>query len=156
MDFSTMRQKLADYEYVNFDLFESDFNLIIRNCLDFNQEDTVFYRAALRMRAHCRPILKLARKRIRQAGIDPETGMHMAKPQLIDVDCGSPTEDGKSVVMLFSFIIRLSFNAPKYECLSLHRNQSIDFLSNSVDWFQHLCWSLDSKTGVFLWNSRNL
>ena len=115
MDFSTMRQKLADYEYVNFDLFESDFNLIIRNCLDFNQEDTVFYRAALRMRSHCRPILKLARKRIRQAGIDPETGMHMAKPQLIDVDCGSPTEDGKSVVMLLSFIIGPSCNLPKCE-----------------------------------------
>jgi len=83
MDFQTMRHKLTDYEYLNFDLFEVDFNLIIQNCLSFNQEDTIYYRTALRMRAQCKPIIKAARKRIKQAGIDPQTGMHMEKPPVV-------------------------------------------------------------------------
>lgn len=97
-----MRQKLTDYEYLNFDLFEVDFNLIIQNCLSFNQEDTIYYRTALRMRTQCKPIIKAARKRIKQAGIDPQTGMHMEKPPVVcngeDRTAGgllSPTEGGK-------------------------------------------------------------
>ena len=93
MDFSTMRQKLADYEYLTFDMFENDFRLIVQNCLDFNKEDTVYYRTAIRMRSQCKYILKATKKRIKQAGIDPETGMHMEKPRISSTDPLSPTED---------------------------------------------------------------
>nr|XP_047122715.1 bromodomain-containing protein 1 isoform X2 [Hydra vulgaris] len=80
MDFSTMQQKLSDYEYMSFDDFEADFNLIIKNCMDFNNEDTKYYRSAMRLRKECQPILKAAKLRINQAGIDQKTGMHMDHP----------------------------------------------------------------------------
>ena len=80
MDLSTMRQKLSDYEYMNFDDFEADFNLIIKNCLDFNKDDTTYYRYAVRLRKECKPILKAAKIRIKQAGIDQKTGMHIDHP----------------------------------------------------------------------------
>ena len=93
MDFSTMRQKLADYEYMAFEQFESDFYLLIQNCLDFNQDDTVYYRAALRLRTQCKPIIKAAKKRVKQAGIDPSTGLHMERPP--NIIAGDPiAEDG--------------------------------------------------------------
>ena len=93
MDISTMRQKLSDYEYMNFDQLEDDFNLMIQNCLDFNHEDTIYYRAAIRMRTQCKYILKSARKRINQACIDPQTGIHAELPQSSTTD-ENPTGDG--------------------------------------------------------------
>ena len=85
MDFSTMNVKLKNYEYENFDQFEKDFNLMIQNCLDFNNNDTLYYRTALRVRKECKPILKCAQKRIKQAGIDPMTGMHFEEgPEILE------------------------------------------------------------------------
>lgn len=50
MDFSTMRVKISDQKYKTMDDFEADFDLVIKNCLSYNAKDTVFYRAALKMR----------------------------------------------------------------------------------------------------------
>ncbi|XP_066911378.1 peregrin-like isoform X2 [Clytia hemisphaerica] len=93
MDFSTMRHKLAEYEYMNFEQFETDFNLMIQNCLSFNHEDTVYYRTALRMRTQCKPILKAAHKRIKQACIDPQTGIHAEQPQPAAATETTPEEE---------------------------------------------------------------
>ena len=94
-----MRQKLADYEYMNFEQFEADFNLMIQNCLSFNHEDTLYYRAALRMRTQCKTILKTAHKRIKQACIDPQTGIHAEQPQPAAADETTP-EEGFSINQL--------------------------------------------------------
>ena len=32
------------------DLFESDFNLMVANCLAYNEKETIFYRAGVKMR----------------------------------------------------------------------------------------------------------
>lgn len=45
-----MKQNLEAYRYLNFDDFEEDFNLIVSNCLKYNAKDTIFYRAAVRLR----------------------------------------------------------------------------------------------------------
>jgi len=50
MDFSTMRNKISEQRYMTMDDFEVDFDLVIKNCLSYNAKDTVFYRAALKMR----------------------------------------------------------------------------------------------------------
>ena len=50
MDFSTMQQKLDNYEYLNVDLFEADFNLMIQNCMDFNTDETMYYKTAIKVR----------------------------------------------------------------------------------------------------------
>ena len=50
MDLSTMRSKIDSFEYNTLEEFESDFYLMINNCLAYNSKDTVFYRAALKMR----------------------------------------------------------------------------------------------------------
>ena len=100
MDFSTMRMKLAEYEYMNFEQFETDFNLMIANCLSFNGEGTLYYRAALRMRTQCKVILKAAHKRIKQACIDPQTGIHSEQPQPQAAKDTTP-EEGKIMVIYF-------------------------------------------------------
>lgn len=50
MDLSTMRTKLENFQYSNLDAFEKDFNLMINNCMAYNSRDTIFYRAAIKMR----------------------------------------------------------------------------------------------------------
>lgn len=44
MDLSTMRRKLDDGFYVDLRAMEQDFDLMIANCLAYNNRDTVFYR----------------------------------------------------------------------------------------------------------------
>uniref|UniRef100_A0A8B9TIB4 Bromodomain and PHD finger containing 1 n=1 Tax=Anas platyrhynchos TaxID=8839 RepID=A0A8B9TIB4_ANAPL len=92
MDFQTMKQNLEAYCYLNFDDFEEDFNLIINNCLKYNAKDTIFYRAAVRLREQGGAVLRQARRQAEKMGIDFETGMHfphcvaVEEPQVQDVD----------------------------------------------------------------------
>lgn len=50
MDLSTMRNKVDAFKYASLNEFEEDFHLMIDNCLAYNAKDTVFYRAAIKMR----------------------------------------------------------------------------------------------------------
>lgn len=44
MDLSTMRKKLDEGHYPDLIAMEKDFDLMIANCLAYNNRDTVFYR----------------------------------------------------------------------------------------------------------------
>jgi bromodomain and PHD finger-containing protein 1 len=50
MDMSTMRQKLDTFQYQGLDDLEADFTLMVNNCLSYNERDTIFYRAGIKMR----------------------------------------------------------------------------------------------------------
>ena len=50
MDLSTMRQKAQAHQYQTVEQFASDFDLMVDNCLIYNHRDTVFYRAAIKLR----------------------------------------------------------------------------------------------------------
>lgn len=50
MDLQTMETKIKKFEYDNLEAFESDFNLMISNCLAYNSKETIFYKAGIKMR----------------------------------------------------------------------------------------------------------
>lgn len=50
MDLQTMEIKIKNSGYANLETFESDFNLMISNCLAYNSKDTIFYKAGIKMR----------------------------------------------------------------------------------------------------------
>lgn len=50
MDLQTMTENIRDFRYSTIEELESDFNLMISNCLAYNAKDTIFYRAGLRMK----------------------------------------------------------------------------------------------------------
>ncbi len=50
MDFTAMRKKIDGFVYKNMEELEKDFDLMIDNCMKYNGKDTVFYRAATRLR----------------------------------------------------------------------------------------------------------
>ena len=50
MDFSTMRCKIERHAYQSLQEFEDDFDLVINNCLKFNAKQTIFHKAATRLR----------------------------------------------------------------------------------------------------------
>lgn len=94
MDFSTMSSRINSNFYHTIDQFDTDFTLVIENCLQYNAPDTIYYRAAQKLRDQGRPIIRAARRQIERAGIDPVTGLHTKEaPTLADRE---PTEEGKS------------------------------------------------------------
>lgn len=101
MDFSTMRRKATNHEYSSLKTLESDMKLMIANCMTFNPKDSVYYKAAVRLREkvsvvrHCcrksyMPHYEVCSVGIRQVGsvfreanelaealnFDYETGLH--------------------------------------------------------------------------------
>lgn len=69
MDLGTMRTKVETGMYGLLDDFESDFDLMIRNCLAYNDRDTIFYRAGVRMRDQCAPHFKQVRQELEAKGL---------------------------------------------------------------------------------------
>lgn len=49
MDLSTMRKKVKRGKYKSVEMFTEDFNLMIRNCMTFNPDTTVFYKEGKRV-----------------------------------------------------------------------------------------------------------
>uniref|UniRef100_A0A8C6GUR0 Bromodomain and PHD finger containing, 3 n=1 Tax=Mus spicilegus TaxID=10103 RepID=A0A8C6GUR0_MUSSI len=85
MDFSTMRRKLESHLYHTLEEFEEDFNLIVTNCMKYNAKDTIFHRAAVRLRDLGGAILRHARRQAENIGYDPERGTHLPEsPRLED------------------------------------------------------------------------
>ncbi|KAM4747538.1 bromodomain-containing protein 1 isoform 4-T4 [Rhinophrynus dorsalis] len=84
MDFSTMKKHIEDQKYKNLNEFEGDFNLIIENCMKYNAKDTIFYRAAVRLRDHGGVLLRQARRELNAIGFDDETGMHLPEQPKIE------------------------------------------------------------------------
>ncbi|KRT82749.1 PHD finger motif containing protein, partial [Oryctes borbonicus] len=69
MDLSTMYKKLENGEYPDLTSMEKDFDLMISNCLAYNNKDTVFYRAGIKMRDQCAVIFKQARQELESVGL---------------------------------------------------------------------------------------
>lgn len=67
MDLGTMRQKLKTYTHL--DQLQTDFDLMIQNCLAYNNKDTVFYRAGIRMRDQANPLFQQAREALAREGL---------------------------------------------------------------------------------------
>lgn len=69
MDLSSMKKKLQSGAYLTLTDMESDFNLMIKNCLDYNNRDTFYYKAGQRMRDQCRPLFRKAREELEIEGM---------------------------------------------------------------------------------------
>ncbi|XP_016958565.1 bromodomain-containing protein homolog [Drosophila biarmipes] len=69
MDLGTMRSKLKDCQYTSLEQLEADFDLMIQNCLAYNNKDTVFYRAGIRMRDQAAPLFVQLRKELQRDGL---------------------------------------------------------------------------------------
>lgn len=80
-----MRRKLESHLYHTLEEFEEDFNLIVTNCMKYNAKDTIFHRAAVRLRDLGGAILRHARRQAENIGYDPERGTHLPEsPKLED------------------------------------------------------------------------
>ena len=49
---------MEEFRYNAFDEFESDFGLIVSNCLAYNDNSTIFYRMGVKLRDTGGPILR--------------------------------------------------------------------------------------------------
>ncbi|TGZ52969.1 bromodomain-containing protein homolog [Temnothorax longispinosus] len=62
MDLSTMQAKLEKQDYDSIAAFEADFNLMVKNCLEYNRKDTMFYRAGMKMKEQGGILIEQIRK----------------------------------------------------------------------------------------------
>ncbi|XP_052841360.1 bromodomain-containing protein homolog [Drosophila gunungcola] len=69
MDLGTMRTRLKECQYTSLEQLEADFDLMIQNCLAYNNKDTVFYRAGIRMRDQAAPLFVQLRKEMQRDGL---------------------------------------------------------------------------------------
>ena len=76
MDMRTMNEKLESFSYLNLDDLEQDFTLMVDNCLSYNERDTMFFRAGVKMRDQGGTIIRQARREIESVGFDVKTGLH--------------------------------------------------------------------------------
>ena len=76
MDFSTMNGKIVSGQYQMLEEFEADFNLVWENAMTYNQKDTIYYKAAVRIRDAGQTFLQEAAKALELARVDPTTGLH--------------------------------------------------------------------------------
>lgn len=96
MDLSTMRSKLESHAYRSVSDLETDFNLMVSNCLLYNGKDTVFHRVGLRLRDLGGAVLRHAQRQATNTGLDLNTGMHLLElPQKRDF-YSCTWEDGES------------------------------------------------------------
>ncbi|KAB1270071.1 Bromodomain-containing protein 1 [Camelus dromedarius] len=77
MDFATMRKRLEAQGYGTLRELEEDFDLIVDNCMKYNAKDTVFYRAAVRLRDQGGVVLRQARRQVDSVGFEEASGMHL-------------------------------------------------------------------------------
>ncbi|XP_062931590.1 bromodomain-containing protein 1 isoform X5 [Cynocephalus volans] len=83
MDFATMRKRLEAQGYKNLHEFEEDFDLIVDNCMKYNAKDTVFYRAAVRLRDQGGVVLRQARREVDSIGLEEASGMHLPERPMV-------------------------------------------------------------------------
>ena len=50
---------------------------MVANCLSYNERDTIFFRAGVKMRDQGGQIIRQARRMIEEIGFDPKTGLHL-------------------------------------------------------------------------------
>ncbi|XP_052860657.1 bromodomain-containing protein homolog [Anopheles cruzii] len=86
MDLGTMRQKLKRGMYVRIEDLEQDFGLMIRNCLAYNNKDTMFYRAGVRMRDAGAIVFRTVRKELERSGMfQKATPVAVSAPPTVSV-----------------------------------------------------------------------
>uniref|UniRef100_A0A8D8RKE0 Peregrin n=1 Tax=Cacopsylla melanoneura TaxID=428564 RepID=A0A8D8RKE0_9HEMI len=85
MDLTTMTEKIKAYQYLSVEDFESDFNLMIKNCLTYNEKDTVFYKAGVKMKQIGGALINQAAKTLDEIGFDQRGGAVPDTPLVKDV-----------------------------------------------------------------------
>lgn len=62
MDFETMQKKLDALQYPSVEHFEKDFQLMIHNCMVYNAQHTMYYKAAVKLRDGAQILFKQLRR----------------------------------------------------------------------------------------------
>ncbi|XP_058830758.1 bromodomain-containing protein homolog [Topomyia yanbarensis] len=91
IDLGTMRQKLKTGFYTSIEDLEAEVALMINNCLTYNNKDTIFYRAGIKMKDAGTIIFRTVRKELERAGIleknhSPSAIQVMEDSLVIDID----------------------------------------------------------------------
>lgn len=120
-----MRRKLESHLYRTLDEFEEDFNLIVTNCMRYNAKDTIFHRAAVRLRDLGGAILRHARRQAENIGFDTDVGIHLPESPKTEDFYRFSWEDGECVLTFYTvfFVWSMSLSlCENHSCHSAYKN----------------------------------
>lgn len=125
-----MREKIDGNVYKTFDEFEKDFNLIWKNCMSYNAEDTIYYRAAVRLRDQGKTVIRSARRMVERTGMDPESGL--LTPDAPSAKDRELTQEGSyridSVLFYFLFLLAI----PRHIVINSLDESSVGSINNYI------------------------
>lgn len=75
MDLGTIKKRVEDHGYTSFDDFERDLHLVVDNCKHYNDKETIWHKAAVKLEASMDWILKKNRPYL--VNFDQSTGLHV-------------------------------------------------------------------------------
>ncbi|KAI7905371.1 uncharacterized protein BX663DRAFT_499491 [Cokeromyces recurvatus] len=75
MSFSIMQEKMVSHQYMTIEEFEADLQLIWKNCMTYNQTDTIYYKAAQKLDKLTNELITQAQYDYKGLKIVPETGI---------------------------------------------------------------------------------
>lgn len=76
MDLGTMKTKVDHHEYTSFECFEKDLKLIVDNCCYYNEKETIWHKAALKLNTFIESILNENRPLV--CMFNQKSGMHLS------------------------------------------------------------------------------
>lgn len=85
MDLTTMSEKIKMYQYLSIEDFETDFNLMIKNCLTYNEKDTIFYKAGVKLKQIGGALINQAAKNLDENVFDHGAGTLLNTTSVKDV-----------------------------------------------------------------------
>ena len=81
IDLGTMKEKLQAGKYETLDDLEADFALMVRNCLLYNDKDTIFYKAGVKMKEQGGAVFRQSRRELERVGLvePPQSDANIVK-----------------------------------------------------------------------------
>lgn len=100
MDLGTMREKLKMGLYEQIDELESDFTLMTSNCMLYNDKDTIYYRAGVKMKEQGAIIFKQVRRELEKLGMIEAPISDSDLIKLVDIELQEIFDEPASVSTL--------------------------------------------------------
>ncbi|KAI5712860.1 hypothetical protein M8J76_010859 [Diaphorina citri] len=138
MDLTTMTNKVKANQYLSLEDFENDFNLMVENCLTYNEKDTIFYKAGIKMKQVGGALINQAAKTLNDAGFDqigsilPGTSakgvnssdvVHMEETSKAENNKQEEKKNSTDVVMGMSSKDTKNFKSPEITTRKRHGNK---------------------------------
>lgn len=143
MDLGTMREKAQAGVYESIEDLETDFTLMIKNCLLFNVKESFYHKIGLKMKEQGGSVFRQARRELEKSGVIEAPIADVDLIKIIDVELKEILEENPSVGALRKLELLISkANSLKHH---LAKAKKFKVIKNEIAKMKKLVLSDDSE-----------